>query len=385
MRAARPVPRDGVGGEAALDFRAGVYQMDFKRVRHLGWLAALALLAACSAPAPPAAPGAPTPDAPLKLRVADGVSPPAALPQSILSLAVQQGFFQKEGLDVEIESVNGTPAIITAMRSGDIDVGIINSSDVIKLQAAKTLEMRVIGSPNGRNFWMIVSRDTIDKPTDLRSASYAISRVGSEDHALALTVLKSKGIDTSEINFLALGMPTIRVQALVANQIQATTTTVGTWITIRNQPGVKVLVPPDDFWSTAPLMSNVSAATTAVVRDKPEALRRYTRGMLQTARYYAQHKEEWVRDMGTLRPDIQSADLSELWDQFKSSWAVNGQLNLSTFQKTSDYLYATDDFKEVPRIEVRDWVDAQFVDAALGSLGVYPGIDDPGRTPAANG
>ncbi len=236
MRPARPVRRNGAGGTGAR--------------------------------------GAPTPDTPLKLRVADGVSPPAALPQAILSLAVQQGFFHKEGLDVEVESVNGTLAIITAMRSGDVDVGIINSSDVIKLQAAKTLEMRVIGSPNGRNFWMIVSRDTIDTPNDLRSASYAISRVGSEDHALALTVLKSRGIETSEINFLALGMPTIRVQALVANQIQATTTTIGTWITIRSQPGVKALVTPDDFWSTAPLMSNVSAATTSVVHDKPEALRR---------------------------------------------------------------------------------------------------------------
>jgi len=361
--------------------------------------AALALLfvMACAAPAPPAAapPGAappaantvaqPTPQAtlaPLKLRVADGVSPPAALPQSILSLAAQQGFFTREGLDAEIESVNGTPAIITAMRSGDVDVGIINSSDVIKLEAAKTLEMRVIGSPNGRNFWMIVSRDTIATPSDLRKASYAISRVGSEDHALAQTVLRAKGIDSSEMTYLALGMPTIRVQALVANQIQATTTTVGTWITIRNQPGVKVLVSPDEFWTTAPLMSNVSAVTTTVLKDKPEALRRYTVAMLQTARYYAQHKTEWVRDMGTLRPDIQPDDLSELWDQFPSAWAVNGQLNVDTFQKTSDYLYATDDFSSVPRIPVTEWVDPEFVDAALSQLGVYPGVDDPGRTPA---
>jgi len=266
------------------------------------------------------------------------------------------------------------------MRSGDVDVGIINSSDVIKLQAQKTLEMRVIGSPNGRNFWMIVSRDNVGSLSELHGQAYAISRVGSEDHALALTVMRAKGVDSSAVNFLALGIPNIRVQALVANQIAATTTTVGTWVTIQHAPGVKVLVQPEDFWNTAPLMSNTSAATVGVVRDKSEALRRYTRAMLQTARYYAQHKEEWVRDMGTLRPDIQANDLSDLWDQFKSAWAVNGQLNLATFQKTADYLYATDDFKELPKIEVREWVDTQFVDSALTQLGVYAGIDDPGRT-----
>src|SRR4051794_33312752 len=117
-------------------------------------IAAAFLMVAACAPAVPAAQSQPTatPDAPLKLRVADGVTPPAALPQSILSLAAQQGYFQKEGLDVEVQSVNGTPAIITAMRAGEVDVGIINSSDVIKLEADKSLEMRVIGSPNGRNF-----------------------------------------------------------------------------------------------------------------------------------------------------------------------------------------------------------------------------------------
>jgi NitT/TauT family transport system substrate-binding protein len=358
--------------------------------RHAPIVLALALLTACTAPAPPVQP-APTPQSkaaaqatadpgpPLQLRIADGIAPPAALPQSILSLAQQQGFFTREGLQVEIQSVNGTPAIITAMRSGDVDVGIINSSDVIKLQAQKTLEMRVIGSPNGRNFWMIISRDSVGTVGELRGKAYAISRVGSEDHALATTVLGSKGIDASEINFIALGIPNVRVQALVANQIAATTTTIGTWVTIQHAPGVKILVTPDDFWATAPLMSNVSAATVGVVKDKPEALRRYTRAMLQTARYYAEHKAEWVRDMGTLRPDIQPTDLGDLWDQFKSAWAVNGQLNLTTFQKTSDYLYATEDYRELPKLALSDWIDPQFVDAALAQLGVYPGIDDPGR------
>jgi NitT/TauT family transport system substrate-binding protein len=339
---------------------------------------AVVWLAACSSPAP-AVTSTATPLPMLKLRAADGTTPVAALPQSILSLAAQEGFFQREGVDVEVLDVNGTPAIITAMRSGDVDVGIINSSDVVKLQAQKTLEMRVIGSPNGRNFWMIVSRDSVGTLAELRGKAYAISRVGSEDHALAQTVMAAKGIDRSEINFIALGIPTVRIQALVANQIAATTTTVGTWVTIEHQPGVKVLVDPDDFWNTAPLMSNVSAVTAAVDKDKAEALRRYTRGMLQTARYYAQHKEAWVRDMGKLRPDLQPTDLSDLWDQFKSAWAVNGQLNLATFQKTADYLYATDDFKEVPRIDVKEWVDTQFVDGALGELGVYAGVDDPGR------
>src|SRR6185503_10706202 len=133
-------------------------------------------------------------------------------------------------------------------------------------------------------------RDTINSLGDLRGKPYAISRVGSEDHSLAMTVMAAKGVDKSEINFVAVGVPNVRVQALLANQMSATTTTIGTWVTIRTQPGVKILVTPDDFWNTAPLVSNTSAATGAVVRDKAEELRRYSKAMLLTARYYAEHK-----------------------------------------------------------------------------------------------
>src|SRR5262249_35679332 len=191
----------------------------------------LLLVSACNGASPQ-----PAPQAQLRLKVADGVTPIAALPQSILSLAAKQGYFSRNGLDVDIQDVNGTPAIITAMRAGDIDVGIINSADVIKLAADKSLEMRVIGSPNGRNFWMIVSREDVSSLDNLRGRAYAISRVGSEDHSLVLTVLHARGVDPSEINFQVLGVPTIRVQALVAGQIAATTTTVATWVTIQDQP-----------------------------------------------------------------------------------------------------------------------------------------------------
>src|SRR5712691_493172 len=279
---------------------------------HTSWFMLMALLVSACSLGPAAAPAVPpTLEPVLKLKLADAATPPVALPQSTASLALQEGFFQREGLDVEIAHLTGTPAVITAMRSGDIDIGSVNSSDVMKLEAQKTLDLRVIGSPNGRNFWMIVSRDSVGTLSDLRGKSYAISRVGSEDHSLALTVLAAKGIDRSEINFLALGVPNVRLQALLANQIAATTTTVGTWVTIRGQPGVKVLVDSDDFWSTAPLMTTVSAVTGSTLRDKPEALRRYSRAMLQAARYYARSKDNWVRDMGKLRPDIGAADLGE--------------------------------------------------------------------------
>jgi len=141
----------------------------------------------------------------------------------------------------------------------------------------------------------------------------------------------------------------------------------------------KDMVTQDDFAKATQLMSNVSAVSTKVRQEKAEALRRYTAAMIKTSRFYSENKEQWVTDMAKLRPDIATVDLQALWDQFRTSWSVNGFMNPALYQKTSDYLYSTEDFADVPRIELNAWVDPSLVDAVLKELGVHPGWDEPGR------
>src|SRR5438270_12168035 len=128
----------------------------------------LGVLAAACSPVPAA--GGPTaaPKEAIKLRVGVATSPAPTLPESTLWLARDLGFYQKEGLDVEIVETNATPSVITAMRTGDVDVGSINYQDVIQLTATKDLEMRAINSSNGRNFFMIVGKSIIASPAQLR-------------------------------------------------------------------------------------------------------------------------------------------------------------------------------------------------------------------------
>ncbi len=337
------------------------------------------VLVACS---PTAAPSASTPStsaAPLKLRVGVAVTPAPALPESVIWLARDLGFFQKEGLDVSITEVDATPSVITAMRTGDLDVGDINSEDVIRLTATHDLEMRTINSASGRNFFMIVGKSSIGSVMELRGKSFAIARVGSQDHALSSKVLGASGLPPDAVNYVAIGAPNVRAQALVAGQIDATTVSLGTWVTIQNQPGIHVLMSADDYYNAVPLVNKGNAVTLSVLRSKPEELRRFTTALIKASRYLAENKSAWVDGMARLRPDIARSDLEYLWDQFGSSWAVNGQINLDAYQSSTDFLYEQGTFGDAPKIQAKDWVDTTFVDSALHDLGVYPKVDDPGR------
>jgi NitT/TauT family transport system substrate-binding protein len=336
---------------------------------------ALALLVTACTPAPIA-----SQPAPLTLKVGVAVTPTPALPESVLWLARAQGFYQNEGLDVQLTEYDATPTVVTAMRTGDVDVGDINSEDVIRLTANKELEMRTIDSASGRNFFMIVGKSSISSVLELQGKSFAVARVGSQDYALSSKVLAVKGLPADAVNYASIGAPNVRAQALLAGQIDATTVSLGTWVTIQNQPSLKVLVAVDDYYNSLPLVNKGNAVTLKVLSEKSEALRRFTLALIKASRYFATNKSAWVDGMTGLRPDIARSDLEYLWDQFGESWSVNGQLNVGAYQTSTDFLYEQGTFPNEPRISAADWVDTQFVDAALKQLGVYPNVDDPGRS-----
>src|SRR5579872_6115005 len=344
---------------------------------------ALGLFAVACAPTaatpPPGTQAAPTSAAPLKLNIGVALTPAPALPESALWLAQDLGFYQKEGLDVTITEVNATPAVITAMRTGDVDVGDINFQDVIQLTATKDLEMRTINSASGRNFFMIVGKSGIGSVSELQGKTYAIAQVGSQDYALSSKVLAAKGVSADSVNYVSVGAPPLRAQALVAGQIDATTLSLASWVTIQNQPNVKVLMNVDDYYNALPLVNKGNAVTLNVLNTKKEALRRFTAALIKTSRYLAQNKQAWVDAMSKRRPDISQADLQFLWDQFGESWGVNGQLNMTAYQTSTDFLYEQGTFPNVPKIDAKDWADTEFVDSVLKDIGVYPNVDDPGR------
>jgi NitT/TauT family transport system substrate-binding protein len=316
----------------------------------------------------------------LKLSVGLASKPAPPLPNSVLWLAKDLGYYDQEGLDVTLQYLDGTPTIIASMISGDVDVGNIGTDQAVKLVAQKSLDMRAIESSDVRQYFLIAARDSIATAADLKGKSYGVANVGSLDDRMSRLVLSARGVDPNQMTFVNIGAPDVRAQALVASRLDATTMSIGTWLTIQRQPGVKVLVNADDYYGAAPINLKINAATEKVIQAKPEQMRRFTAAVMKVSRAFAKDQKLWVDAMMKSRPDLRQADLEELWPQFKEAWGGNGLMNLDQYQKTSDYLYQTPDFKDVPKVPVSAWTDTQFVDSVLKQIGVDPNLDAVGRT-----
>src|SRR5574341_1133392 len=321
----------------------------------------------------------PKPKEPLKLRVGLGSSPVPPLPNSVLWLAKDLGFYQREGLDIELIEFSGTPLAIAAMISGDIDVGNVSTSEVIRMTATKSQPMRAIHSPDGRLYFLIAAREDIKTVQALQGKSFAVARLGSIDHTQSMLTLKALGINPANLTVLAMGVPSTRAQALVAGRVDATTMSVGTWVSIQKEPGVKILVDHNTYFENATVVEKVNAATTKVIEEKPEQLRRFTAAIVKASRHFAENQEAWVAAITKRRPDLDRKDAANLWNGFKPAWAANGLLNLDAYKKTAEFYYQSGTLEKVPKIEINDWTETRFVDDVLKEIGVNAKIDPPGR------
>lgn len=346
----------------------------------LGAVAAL-LISACSAPAPAPVAPTPVPTAPAyRLRVAVTTTPIPALTSSIIWLAKDLGFYQQEGLDVDVLEVTGSPVAITALQAGDVEVAAIGLIDTLRLNATQSLSVRAIGASGSDDFPVIVAREPISSLADLKGKSYAVSRPGAADDTTARHMLSANGIDPSEVNFVAVGAPNLRAQALLGGQIDATTVQISTYVTLRGKPGLKVLAAMDTIRAVVPNSATLNVVTTRTLSAEPEQLQRFTTAVMKTARLFESNKQAWVDALSARRPDLATSDVEYLWDQFPTAWGVNGFLNVPDLQRQADFAYqTTPDLTPLPHLTLADWLDTRFVDADLKSLGLYPGYDDPGR------
>ena len=338
------------------------------------------LIAAFSSPTAFGFAAEPKTSEPLKLRLGLGSAPAPALPNSVLWLAKDLGFYKREGLDVELAEFQGTPLVIAAMVAGDVDVGNVSTSDVIRMVATKKQPMRAIHSPDARLYFLIAARDDIKSVAALQSKTFAVARIGSVDYSLSTTALKALNVNPAAITFVAIGTPSTRAQALVAGRVDATTLSLGTWVTIQKEPGVKVLVDSDTYFDKATVVEKVNAATSKVIDEKPEHLRRFTAAVLKASRYFAENQDAWVDAITKRRPDVDRKDAANLWTGFKTSWGVNGLMNLEAYRKSADFFYQAGMLEKVPKIEVSDWADTRFTDQVLREIGIYNKFDAPGRT-----
>ena len=90
--------------------------------------------------------GAPAQAEPLRLIVTH-LAPPL-VPNSVMDLALELGYFQREGVDVELIRVQQTPLALAAILAGEGDMANVGVNAVLQLRTQGDQTLKAVTSPN---------------------------------------------------------------------------------------------------------------------------------------------------------------------------------------------------------------------------------------------
>ena len=135
-----------------------------------------------------------------------------------LFVADAQGLYKKAGIETELVQFNNGGDLMTAMASGDVDVGYVGIAPVLS-SVEKGVPVKVISSAQTEGSGIVVTDESgITSAADLKGKSIATPGEASIQHVLLAYYLKQNQMSLDDINESAMKVPSMN-DALKAKQI----------------------------------------------------------------------------------------------------------------------------------------------------------------------
>src|SRR6185312_14442113 len=132
----------------------------------------------------------------IKVKVGDTTS----LAQLGMYAGIQKGFFRKHGLDLERIAIPGGAKVLTALLSGDIDIGYLAASTSLQAQF-QDRPVKIIGMSHNMEIYSLLGQNAlkgkIKSPSDLKNHTVGISAIGSGSWAFANLLAHLGSLDAS--------------------------------------------------------------------------------------------------------------------------------------------------------------------------------------------
>lgn len=213
-----------------------------------------------------------------------------------LFAALDQGYFQKEGLEIKATPMAGGAVIIPAMIGGSLDVGF-SAYDVVITTRARGMDVtiiaasaREIGPPRPYVGIIAAEGSGINSAKDLEGKTFAVNVLKSLVWVTASEWMAMNGADPKKVNMVEIPFPN-QGAALRTKTVDAFTS-VDPFMSIElERGGVKVIGAP--FAAVDPKLPIAGfTATASWVKNNRELTERFVRALYKGTDYLKERPEK---------------------------------------------------------------------------------------------
>jgi NitT/TauT family transport system substrate-binding protein len=234
-------------------------------------------------------------------------------------VAERQGFFKKEGLDVEVIRMS-TGASIAALLNGDIDYSMAFGS-VIR-SAIRGLPVKVVACLLDKSSHSLLSQPEFKSVQQLRGRTLGVSSFGATADVIARLIIKHNGVDPEkEMKVVALGAGSARYAALKEKLVDVVVVSPPSDVEGK-KAGFNILARAQDLFT----FPNVGlGATTKKIKEKPEEVKKVIRALILANRFIRGNRERTIQilaDWGRTGHQYATASYDSSLDVFNLNGSI---------------------------------------------------------------
>jgi NitT/TauT family transport system substrate-binding protein len=276
-------------------------------------------------------------------------------------VAKEQGFFAKEGLDVELIEFQNSADGLNAIIAGKLDIGAFGTTAPVA-HLAKGAKIKIVGGIMGGDAALIATpanAGKISSVADLKGKKVATVRMASGD-AVLRGALKDKGINwKTDLQIFELKNPAAVIEAVKSGQVDAGLVWGPHDLRAEDQ-GLKIVIHSTDLQPGHPCCRLV---VTEASSAKSATWEKFLRAILQAEKFAAENKKETIEAIAK----YVKIDQQLLWRGYYSPYLdQSSDPNVKGVKHFADVMVNSEFITAKPDLDAA--IDARIYEKVLGQL-----------------
>lgn len=245
----------------------------------------------------------------IKIKVGMSLNSATFLP---VYIGIDQGLFQKEGLDVELVTFSGGSELVKGVVAAAIDIGYSGLASLsLGIDAGQKIKVFYAGNNSPEFYWYAVPR--IKSISEAKGARIGITRYGSTTDSVTRYALKARGFDlVKDVQILQAGTGPSRMAAMDKGQLDISIFANPDNL-IADDKGYNLILKQKDLAEEFPMQDFY--ATEKFIKENPNTIKLFLRGYVQAVRLAKKDKELSVKTI-TEHVGLEKKYASRAYDEF---------------------------------------------------------------------
>lgn len=242
-----------------------------------------------------------------------------------VDVGVRTGIFKKYGLDIEISSFGGEARVQQAMAADGIDIGLGSGPGLAFISKGSPVK-GIAGMAGPPLLFALVVRndDTVKTVDDLKGRKVGISTVGSVTSWIIRELSDQKGWGHAGIEQVAIGEDAARVAALKTRSFDGAIVNLAVALNYVQRGEGRILMRFGELVKDFHI--HVISATDKSIAERPDALKRFMQGWIETIAFMKANKAKTVE----IAADVMATDAattSTIYDELMPMFSSTGKFD----------------------------------------------------------